>query len=164
MINFAHLHLVLNHLPIMTIPIALVFFVFSICRKNEELKKFSLLVIAATAATVIPVFFTGEPAEDVVEGLVGISKKLIHDHEETAELSLILTLIAGAFSIIMLFFEQKFVFLKKYGDKVVLALCVAALGLLVYTANKGGKIRHSELRDGASVTDSTNLKTDGHDH
>lgn len=164
MINFAHLHLILNHLPVMTMPVALVFFVFSIYNKNKDLKKFSLFIIAAAAATVVPVFFTGEPAEEIVEGVVGVSKRLIHDHEETAELSLILTLIAGVFSILMLFYEQKFVFLKKYGNKVVLALCLLSLGFLVFTANKGGKIRHPELRDGGLAIEATDLKTDDHDH
>jgi hypothetical protein len=130
----------------MTIPISLIFYIVSIYKKNEEFKKISLIMLVGTAATVIPVFFTGEPAEDVVEKIAGVSKRLIHDHEEIAEISIVLTLIAGGLSLLCLLFESKVQFLKKYGDKLVISSCVLALGFLVYTANMGGKIRHSELR------------------
>jgi uncharacterized membrane protein len=161
MINFAHLHLILNHLPIMTIPVSLIFFIFSIYKKNEDLKKFSLMMLVGTAATVIPVYLTGEPAEDVVEKLSGVSKSLIHDHEETAELSLVLTLIAGGFALACLLFTDRLRVLKKHGDKLVIFSCVIALGFLVYTANKGGKIRHSELRSSLASVTSMNLNMTG---
>jgi uncharacterized membrane protein len=146
MINFAHLHLILNHLPIMTIPLALIFYIFSIYKNNNEFKKFSLMIIVGAAATVIPVYLTGEPAEEVVENLAGVSKNLIENHEEMAEISLVLTLIGGGISLIVLFLGGKFEFLNKIGEKLVIGSCVIALGLLIYTANKGGKIRHPELR------------------
>jgi len=147
--NFAHIHLALNHLPIMTIPVALIFYMYSIFKKNKELKKFSLMVIVITAATVIPVFLTGEPAEEVIENLPGVSEKLIKNHEEAAEVAFIMTLIAGGISLLTLLFSDKIEMLNKHGDKLVIGLCFLALGFLVYTANQGGKIRHSELADEA---------------
>ncbi|MCF8059916.1 MAG: hypothetical protein K9K67_11505 [Bacteriovoracaceae bacterium] len=144
--NLAQIHLALNHLPLMTIPVALIFYIYSIIKKNEEFKKFSLLMVLVTAFTVIPVFLTGEPAEEVVEHLPGVSEKLIESHEETAEVAFVLTLVAGAFSLLNLLFTEKLAFFKKHGPNFVIGICILALGLLLYTANKGGKIRHTELR------------------
>jgi uncharacterized membrane protein len=146
MINFAHIHLMINHLPIMTMPVALTFYFYSIYKKSKDFKKFSLFIIIGTAASVIPVYLTGEPAEEVIENLIDVSKNLIKDHEEAAELSLIFTIIAGVMSFIILLWGSKLDFLKKYGEKLVVLTCLLALGFLIYTANMGGKIRHPELR------------------
>jgi len=152
MINFAHLHLILNHLPIMTIPVALIFYIYSLRTKNEKLQNFSLIMLIGTAATVLPVFYTGEPAEEIIEGMTSISKKLIHDHEETAEIAFVLTLIAGATASVNLFFKDRLPLLKKHGDKLVIGSCIIAIGFLAYAANKGGKINHPELRDSTAIT------------
>jgi uncharacterized membrane protein len=151
--NFAYLHLALNHLPILTLPMALIFYIFAIYKKNQEFEKFSLLIIVITAATVIPAYLTGEPAEEMIEHLPGIAENLVKDHEEMAEVAFILTLIAGIFSLFTLLFSQKFQILKKHAGKVIISLSVLALVFLAIAAKKGGEIRHTEIRpEGISKT------------
>lgn len=156
--NLAHIHLVLNHIPIMTIPIALIFYLFAVFRKNEQCRKFSLLILTLTAATVIPVFLTGEPAEEIVEHLTGVSKSLIHHHEESAEIALIFTLITGLTSFVTLVFTEKLPIIKRHGEKIVIISSLIALGTLIYAANLGGKIRHPELNIGNALSGDTSYE------
>jgi hypothetical protein len=135
----------------MTIPVALIFYIYSLRAKNEKLQNFSLIMLIGTAATVIPVFYTGEPAEEIIEGMTGISKKIIHDHEEAAEIAFVLTLIAGGTAAINLFFKNRLPLLKQYGDKLIIFSCIIAIGFLVYAASKGGKISHPELRESTAM-------------
>ena len=142
--NFAHLHLMINHIPMFTIPMVLIFLVYALKKNNDSLKKFSLMILIATSATVLPVYLTGEPAEEIVEHLPGISKNLIEAHEESAEIAMILTLVAGALAIATLITSKHKTF-QSMGPKFVILVCLAALLALGYAANLGGKIRHPEV-------------------
>lgn len=141
--NGAHLHLILNHLPLFTIPVALIFLVYALWRKDQGLKRFSLIVLILTSLMVLPVYLTGEPAEEVIEHLSGVSEALIEAHEEAAEFSLVVTLAAGVLSLAALFFVNH-VKLNRVLPGAVVLVCLVAIASLGYTANLGGKIRHPE--------------------
>jgi uncharacterized membrane protein len=143
--NFGHLHLMLNHIPILVLPIVLIFLFFSYLKDSQQFIRFSILMTFLTSITVLPVFYTGEPAEEVIKKEVtSISKSVIHDHEESAELSLILTLIVGLSSIVVLL-KYQHPLSKKYGVSLILLIGLVAIGSLIYSANLGGKIRHTEF-------------------
>lgn len=144
--NFAHIHLIINHVPMLTIPVALIFLAYALKRKDFGLKRFSLLMLVATAATVLPVYLTGEPAEKVIEHLPGVTEQVIEAHEEAAEFSLVVTLILGALGAATLIFANNVRIQRLLPIAVVLA-CIVAVGSLGYTANLGGKIRHPEVSD-----------------
>lgn len=147
--NLAHLHLIINHLPIVGIPVALLFLAHGIWKGNSSSKRFALLIMFLISIVVLPVYLTGEPAEDMVENLPGVTKSLIGAHEEAAEVSLILTLLTGASAIVALVLqrdERK----GKISSYATLSVAVVALLSLMYTGNLGGKIRHTEIRDGAA--------------
>lgn len=148
--NFAHLHLVLNHIPVIGIPVALSFLIFGLWAKNAPTQRFSLLILFGLAAMVVPVYLTGEPAEEVVEHLPGVMESLIEAHEEAAEVSLIMTLLSGVFAFVALWFQRNEL-IREWINLSVMCVASVALISLVYTANLGGKIRHSELRSGASA-------------
>lgn len=42
--NFAHIHLLLNHIPVVGLPIALAFLGFGIFKRNKAVQQFSLVV------------------------------------------------------------------------------------------------------------------------
>jgi len=148
--NLAHVHLMLNHIPIVGIPIALAFLVYGIYAKNQPSQRFALLVLFGLAVMVLPVYFTGEPAEEVVEHLPGVAESFIEAHEDAAMFSLVLTLITGAAAFIALWFQrdQKKSRLMNFG--VMGAACLAVASLL-YTANLGGKVRHTEFSSGVAI-------------
>jgi hypothetical protein len=141
--NLAHVHLILNHVPIFTIPVSFIFFIYSLRKKNEDLKRFSLFVLLLTALSVIPVYFTGEPAEKLIEDLPGVNEKNIENHEEAAEVALILTLASGGLALLALVFPKNEK-LNHYLPRILFITTLAATVSLGYTAGLGGKVRHSE--------------------
>ncbi len=150
--NFAHLHLLMNHIPLIGIPVALSFLAHGLWTKNSSSQRFSLLVLTVLAAMVLPVYLTGEPAEEVVEHLPGVVESFIESHEDFAKFSLILTLATGAFAFIGLWFQKNEV-RRFWLNSGIMGIAIVALISLAYTANLGGKIRHSELRADLGVLD-----------
>ncbi|HEX3035723.1 MAG TPA: hypothetical protein VHT73_11445 [Thermodesulfobacteriota bacterium] len=148
--NYAHLHLILNHIPVIGIGLVTLLLILAIFRKSKELTIVSLLFMILVALATIPVYFTGEPAEEVVEEMRGVSEQLIEQHEEVAEIAFILVEITGAFALIALIAWH-------YSDRFGQALSIFMLlglivsgGFIAQTANLGGKIHHEEIRAGVN--------------
>jgi hypothetical protein len=148
--NFAYLHLILNHIPIIGMPVALSFLAHGLWTKNASIQRFSLLVLFGLAVVVLPVYLTGEPAEEVVEHLPGVVESFIESHEDAAQFSLILTLATGAMALIALWF-QKNELRRRLLNFAVMGIATLALLSLSYTANLGGKIRHTEFHSGVAA-------------
>jgi hypothetical protein len=87
--NWAHAHLLLNHIPVIGMAIAVPLLSFALVKKWEELKKASLALFVGLALVAIPTYLTGAPAESVVEGLPGVSEAIIEQHEEAALIALV---------------------------------------------------------------------------
>ena len=144
--NAAHIHLMVNHLPLIGLLLGLILVFVSLFVASDVLKKVSLLVVFCTALTAVPAYLTGEDAEDVVENNPQVQEALIEDHEESAELSLVLMLLTGATSGIAWFLGRgspRRLQLGSYASLVVGALAFVSVSL---TANSGGKISHPEIR------------------
>jgi len=146
--NFAHVHLILNHIPLVGIPVALTFLAHGLWTKNAATQRFSLIILFGLAAMVLPVYLTGEPAEEIVEHLPGVAESFIESHEDAAKFSLILTLLTGAGAFTALWF-QKNESKRQLMNLSVMTIAIVALLSLAYTATLGGKIRHTEIRAGA---------------
>ncbi len=155
--NLAHIHLILNHIPVVGIPVALAFLVYGIYVKNQPSQGFALLVLSGLASVVFPVYFTGEPAEKVIEHLPGVAESFIEAHESAAMFSLVLTSMTGAAAFIALWFQKdpKKSRLLNFGVMGIASLTVMSL---LYTANLGGKVRHTELRSGSAVQSGGEVK------
>jgi hypothetical protein len=96
------------------------------------------------AVIAIPVMLTGEPAEESIKHLTGISKPLIHDHEEAAEKAFWLMEIAGAFSLTALILHRIKPALASKAFWIAFAFSVITFFTMVWAGNLGGKIRHPE--------------------
>ncbi len=97
--NWPHLHLLLNHVPVMGVPFGFLLLAVALARRSLELTKASLGVFAVVALVTIPVYLAGEPTEEVVEHLPGISESLIEEHEESALVSLVAIEILGVLAL-----------------------------------------------------------------
>ena len=75
MANPAHLHLMLNHVPLLGTAFGLGLVGWALLRKSEELKKISLGVFVIVAVLAVPAYLMGEPAEKLVENLPDVSKR-----------------------------------------------------------------------------------------
>ena len=75
--SWGHLHLLLNHVPVIGTFLALLLLIVAFVRKSEELKKVTLFLFVLIALVTIPVYLTGEPADEMIENIPGISKAMI---------------------------------------------------------------------------------------
>ncbi len=148
--NYAHLHLILNHIPVLGTIFGLLILAFGFIRKSDEVKQTALGIFILSALMTIPVYLTGEPAEEIVENLAGVSEAIIDQHEDWAYYALILMEITGALALLnLIFFHRSFA--KKFLVVTTLS-SIIAVGSIIWTANLGGQIRHSEIRGDFSQT------------
>lgn len=145
-----HLHLLLNHLPVIGTVIALCLLAFAALRRDAWLGRVSLAMLAAFAVAAVVTYLTGEPAEESVEGVAGVSEALIERHEEAALLATIALGVVGAASLAALVFFRRRT-LPRGAMLGLLAVGLVPAGALAYTANLGGQIRHPEIRAGAAA-------------
>ena len=146
--NATHLHLLLNHFPIIGTLLGLGVMMYGYVADSHEVKKAALWTWAAMALIAIPVFLTGEPAEESVEELAGVSESFIHEHEEAAEWALWLMEALGILSLLSLVFFKLKPALSKTLLLISLLLGLLTFGAMARTGYLGGQIRHSEIRSG----------------
>jgi uncharacterized membrane protein len=145
----AHLHLLLNHLPVIGTLVALLLLAYAQLRGSQELTRASLGIFAIAAVMGLAAFLTGEPAEHVVKRLPGIEKSAIHEHEEAALVATWLLGVVGAVSLGGLIgFRKRTGGVPRRFGVLVLALSLFPALAMARTANLGGKIRHPEIRPG----------------
>lgn len=142
--SILHLHLLLNHIPVVGALFALVLFAAALTLRDKVSSKFALGFTAALALVAVAVYFTGEPAEEAVENLVGVTERSIEAHEEAAQLGTIAFAVLGGLSILALIaFRAKRI--PRWVTIAGLVGVTAVSGIMAWTANLGGQIRHSEI-------------------
>src|SRR4051812_33043694 len=96
--TLAHLHLLLNHFPVIGSIIALILLLAAIIGNSNDLKLASLILLLATALITIPTYMSGKAAESDIRQLPNVSQKLIVAHENAALLAYLFMEITGAIS------------------------------------------------------------------
>ena len=147
--SLVHLHLLLNHVPVIGALFVLLVLIVALWRRNSEMGKLGLFLIVGTALVAGVVFLTGEPAEEAVENVAGIAESIVHQHEEAAEAALFGTGVAGVLALALLFWYRRRE-LPRVAAGVSLSAMLAVSGLMAWTANLGGQIRHTEIQTAAA--------------
>ena len=145
--NSAHLHLLLNHVPVLGAFGVLALLAIAFVRRDSPLARLALGFAAMLAAASVAVFLTGEPAEEIVERLPGIAETAIEPHEEAALIATIAFGVFGAAALVTLIgFRRRE--LPRWVTGTALSGMLVVSGLMGYTANLGGMIRHTEIGSG----------------
>lgn len=144
--NWAHVHIAINHAPVIGIIFGFLLLTYAMVRKSEELKKASLGIFVIIALIAIPVYFTGGGAEEVVEHLPGVSESIIERHEDSAFSTFVMVEILGLLTLGGLFLYRRPQTLSNWFVILSLVLSIIIGGLMTRTANLGGQIRHTEIR------------------
>jgi uncharacterized membrane protein len=149
--NASQIHLALNHVPLFFSIVGGLVLLYGFIKKQEQIKFLSLYFMTIAALFTIPVYLTGEGTEESVEKLPGVSENLIEAHEEMAKIGLIVIIITGIAALITLFVKKRISLLK---PSLILCafLTFISFGVMAQTARLGGKIRHSEIRNGAVIS------------
>ena len=148
-LNAAHVHLVLNHAPIFGFAFGLLVLAWGRWRKSDEMIRAGLALFFLAGVIAVPVFFSGEGAEDVVEGLAGVSGEALEAHEAAGKLAMVVALVVGLLSGVGLYRYLKSPVPGKLATWAAVG-GVVALGFLVYAGFQGGQVHHQELRSGTS--------------
>jgi hypothetical protein len=149
----AHLHVILNHIPVIGVPIGAALLVYAFIRRSEEVKRASLLVFIIIALITVPTFLAGKAAEQEVEHLPGVSEEIIERHEEAATIGLIGTSLLGVLALGAFGWSLLSGRLATPVTALVLLVSLGVAGWLGRVANLGGQVRHTEFRDGAAVAE-----------
>src|SRR5438034_1598135 len=152
--NLAHLHLLLNHIPIIGAIIGLGLLTASIAAKSDDLTRASLMVLAAVALLSLPAFFSGVGAQGAIRKDTGIPASLIERHEGSAILALFFMEVTGALALAGLWRRGRLVRGKPWSSNlaVILSFSIVTAGLMARVGATGGDIRHSEIRLAQAVT------------
>lgn len=148
--NATHLHLLLNHIPVLGAAFGLGLSVFALWQKSDELKKAALGVFLIIALLAVPVYLTGEPAEGAVKSLPGVSQPIIEEHERAATVAFTGVLVLGVAAMAGLFFFRRGRRMPAWFGSLILTASLIVSGLMVWTATVGGQIRHTEIRSSGS--------------
>ncbi len=141
-----HIHLLLNHVPILGSIVGLLLLLYAVIRSSDEVLRIAFIALVLTAVVAIPVFLTGEPAEEVVERLPGVSEALIEQHEDAAKFALWTSIVTGVAAFVALFFSSKLRSAGKYLTWTVMVLSLITAITMGRAGNLGGQVRHTEIR------------------
>lgn len=140
-----HIHLILNHFPVVGATVAAALLTLAVLMRRDVLTRAGLWALVVSGAVAVPVYLSGGAAEDVVEEL-GVAESVIEAHEEAALLALVALLVLGAVAASALWLYRR---RTEVPRKLVIGLWVLSLGaglLVARAANRGGEIRHTEIR------------------
>ena len=144
--NDAHLHLVLNHFPIIGTILALGVLIAGFFLKNMSVKNtaYGLFIVSAIFAALS--MATGDGAEEMVKDMPNIGKRIIHVHEDMAEKLAIVLYLLGGISVLGIILNLKSHAKAKFISIVALIVAIGAVYLAQLVGTTGREIRHTEIR------------------
>jgi uncharacterized membrane protein len=139
------IHLFITHLPVFGLFLGLIVLGYGFFRKDTQVKVVALALIFIAAVGGVIAFQTGEAAEETVENITSVSENTVEEHEEAAELTVILIYALAVLSLTSLYFELKR--MKYSGQLLFIVMLVSMITFVAVarTALLGGKIRHTEI-------------------
>lgn len=148
--NDAHLHMVVNHFPIIGSILGLGVLIASLLFKNISYRNvaYGLFIVSAIFAAFS--MGTGEGAEEIAEKLPNVTDNLIHEHEEFAEKLAIVLYLLGIISIAGIIADIKHHSKAKLVSFMALVVAVVGVILAKSVGTSGGEIRHTEIRENSS--------------
>jgi uncharacterized membrane protein len=143
--NPIHVHLIFNHFPILGTLFGIFVLVYGSLKKSDEICRLALWTFVLSSLSAVPVYFTGEKAEHLVQPMLNLSEAFIERHEEAGELGFVLACVLGLLSGWGLFRYRS----ARLNDRfltVCMILALACGAALVRAGGYGGILRHSEIQ------------------
>lgn len=146
--NIAHIHIVINHLPI----VGYFFSIFLITtsfyfRSQEGVIISAVLVMVISALGALAAYFSGSPSIKLIAGLPGVGHKHISIHYRRAKIAVLFSCLSGVIAAAcgaVIIISAAPVPIYCYALLMISSLITSFA--MVFTGNAGGKIRHQEVR------------------
>jgi hypothetical protein len=142
--NGAQLHLMMNHIPVVGMIFTAAALAAGLLFRSGALVRSGFVLLVALSLAAVPVYFSGEPAEELVEDAAGVTHATIETHEDFAKIAMIGIVAIGLVALVALIRAGR----REMPRGFAVVMLVAALawsGVLAWTAHLGGQIRHPEL-------------------
>ena len=149
--NVVHIHLLLNHVPVIGMIIGLGLFLIALIGKSEDLERASLVIFLGMALIAFPTYMSGSAAADAVRYFSGIPLAMITAHQNAALLALLFVEITGTVAWFGLWEYRRNSKIGGVTLATVLILAIATTALMGNVGNLGGKIRHGEIMNGPEL-------------
>ena len=150
--NLAHLHLLLNHWPIIGTFIGTGLLLVALGARSNDLKQVTLAFFGLMALVGIPTYLSGNLVQDLIRQEPGVVERLVDTHQGAALLALIALLLTGAMAWIGLWQMRRHSRPAGWTMAGVVAAALVTVGLMTVAGNTGGAIRHPEILTGEPTT------------
>lgn len=149
--NFAHLHLVMNHVPTIGSVAALGLLFLGYARRNEHLKHVGLELLFVIALLTLPVYVSGVAAHYELREVTGVSDDAIRVHQDAALIGFSVMEFAGFVAWVALWQWRRRGQAARGLVPAAMVLLLVALAVMARAANLGGEIRHPEILAGGAA-------------
>ena len=150
--NEAHLHLLVNHFPIVGTILGLGVLMAGMITKKDSIKNTAYVLFVVGALFAFASMATGEVAEELVKDMPSVGKQIIHKHEEMAENFAVVMYVLGFCSLLGIYFDYKNHVKSKLVAAIILIIAIVAVVFASFVGTSGGEIRHTEIRSDATPT------------
>jgi ABC-type branched-subunit amino acid transport system permease subunit len=147
--NAAHLHLIVNHVPILGSAFGLFLLLLSLHpRFGANVRRAALVFFVITGLFAEISVLSGESAHELLHGTPGISMANVEPHEEMAEKTNVVAIITGLAALFVLAMEWLDKRYPKFISWIVYLLAIITFVMMFLTGELGGHIRHPETFSG----------------
>lgn len=144
--DWIQLHLALNHVPVIGIPIFVLLLMVGWWRKSHDVIRFVLWSIALLAVAAIAIKFTGDFAAEQSPEQFAAVKDFVSRHEQAGDQSTTGVFFLGIAATLALFLARRGKSVPSWALALVLFLGIITALLYARSAHSGGQISHPELR------------------
>lgn len=145
----AHPHLLLTHVPVIGVVFGLLVLAFAWFARKTETAQVGMGLFVLSSLAAVAVYLTDEAAEEVVEGMPGVSHAVIEQHEAATLFALVAAVLLDAVSLAGLWLSRRN--LPRWLTGATLVLALLTTGVMAWAANLGGQINHPEIRSEAAA-------------
>ena len=161
----AQLHVALNHVPIIGLAVACLPVLVGILFHSRGALASGLLAVVLCAGTMPAIIETGEAAQEsfvdgsIEPGMDAAGKEAFREHSGRAKFTAPVVYAVGILALAALLTLIKFPRQAAWGSWGVLLGVILSIALSIWTAEAGGRIRHSEFRPGTAQEHNDFTKT-----
>jgi uncharacterized membrane protein len=144
-VDWPHVHIMINHFPVILATMGALAVLLAVVRGQRGIWLYATVSLTLAALTVIPTYFTGEPAEEALHRPWYVARGAMHTHEDAAKISAILVLLAGVVALVAwrrLVRYPREVRMPGGLRAALVVTSLAAAGAIGYASLLGGRIIH----------------------
>lgn len=145
MLNDAHLHLLVNHFPILGVVFSFLIVLYAFLRPSVETYRIASLLFVFSGIMSFVAYQTGGPAASFLKQYPEIVRSKIGAHAEFSDIALWVSLGTSAIVLIFLVVSYMRDRFPNWMRFTLLLSQLACIGLLSYASHLGALIRHVEI-------------------